>query len=354
MPIVSPFWRLKTIRRPSVRRSGGRRRTASRERELADVGAVRLHGIEGEGAARDATRTRCARRRASRWASRRRAASRVRFTGFEPSRRRRSTSSRPSLQVREEDDAVAPGRDARARLLVLARRRGGAGPSRPVGPRRPAACLASRSELKRIHAPSGDQYGWMSRAGLLDRLRRSGAVLAHDVDLVVAVAVRHERDPRVVRRPVGKLVVGGAARERAVVRSVRVHHVELPFSGAVRLVEDPGAVFRPARVGVLDAVDPEDLRAERRFGGSASARGGAARNRGEHRRGPMARTSLPACSSGGCVVRRFRLHARFRGHAAPAALTVTRQARRGPIRSTMQVLQCAPRASGPNNGEHLS
>ena len=68
---------------------------------------------------------------------------------------------------------------------------------------------------------------------------------AHDPDLVVAIAVRHERDLRAVGRPGRLAVVGGVVRQPQQAAAVGVHHVDLVVAVARGVEGDLRAVGRP-------------------------------------------------------------------------------------------------------------
>ena len=58
-----------------------------------------------------------------------------------------------------------------------------------------------RSEVNAIWLPVGDQVGVTSIVGMIGQPAQAAAVAVDDVDLRVAVAVRHERELRAVGRP---------------------------------------------------------------------------------------------------------------------------------------------------------
>lgn len=85
--------------------------------------------------------------------------------------------------------------------------------------------------------------------------RQSGltaAIPAHDIDLLVAIAATHVRDPLPVRRPSGSIVLVGAVRELAQPGAVRAHRVDLEVPATVGDEGECFAIGRPARLVVDD------------------------------------------------------------------------------------------------------
>jgi len=147
-------------------------------------------------------------------------------------RRRRQRLPRRAERVVDEQRAVAAGRrsgeDGVAVLTGLA----GEGEPRPVG--RPDRARVVRG---RVRDP-----------------RPIGSVGVHRVDVPDAVGIGREGDPAPARRPVGAVLVPGRVRDLLEIRAVRPDPVDVvlaTFGANFALKDDPGAVGRPGRGGVV-------------------------------------------------------------------------------------------------------
>ena len=87
------------------------------------------------------------------------------------------------------------------------------------------------------------------------------AVRVHDVNFIIAVAVRFKGDLRAVRRPDRILVLAGIVRQLREIAAVHAHQVNIPTAVPVRLKED--APCQPFQERVL----LNGGRLLRRFGG---------------------------------------------------------------------------------------
>ena len=81
--------------------------------------------------------------------------------------------------------------------------------------------------------------GWVSLALLDVSSCPTAAVQVHREDLLVAVTVTREREPRSVRRPRGITVKRAVIRDLDLGAAVRVHDPDLGIAVAVALERDP-------------------------------------------------------------------------------------------------------------------
>ena len=101
-----------------------------------------------------------------------------------------------AVAVRAERDPLSVGRPGRLVVVRPGRWSVGSARCRPRSSRRSRGCRPSRSLLKAILVPSGDQAGASSMPGIVREVRLAAAVRVHHVDLPVAVAVAAEGDLR--------------------------------------------------------------------------------------------------------------------------------------------------------------